>query len=313
MSANNKYNKISKIVKQYRTYLANNYSVFYKNRDYFYTLLSFSSNYSKDIKYINRENFKKKLIFKSENDIRCIVDKYFFETYNIDTKKISYLNIPSDSNENSQCFFIGGKKQIKLQINNNIQDSLIMAHEFRHYLNMDISKQNPILDCLTESLSIFEEINISNYIKKNQMVKNFEIIEVMKMIYVKTFNMIDEILVFLRIDQIIDYNGNINKNKFKDTYLNEANLNNDIDIVLDIYNNGGFKFHFKIWYVVGMLIASSINKNLKCKKIDFQTIQMLSERLSLAENFDILNLVQINLNDLDLLLNNYKKELEDIF
>lgn len=71
-----------------------------------------------------------------------------------------------------------------------------MAYEFRHYLNMDVNKENTVQDCLTETLSIFEEINIANYLKQKRYASINDINLLFKMIYVKNFLIAKKILIF---------------------------------------------------------------------------------------------------------------------
>lgn len=64
------------------------YSVLYKNRNYFYTILSSIVSLKLDIDDIDRKDFKKCLPFVSENDMRNIVDEYFDKMYKINTKNL---------------------------------------------------------------------------------------------------------------------------------------------------------------------------------------------------------------------------------
>lgn len=235
----------------------------YKNRNYFYTIVSSIINFNLDIKYIDRKNFKKILPFKSEDDVRNIVDDYFYEMYKINTRKISYNIIDDNIEENSQCYIDNKNKFIKLHIDNNIQDCLVMAHEFRHYFNMNVNKQSVIQDCLTEMLSIFEEINIANYIKQKKYDSTNNINLLLKMIYIKNFLIAKENLIFFRLDQIITSKGTIEELKKKEIYLNNDEFEHDIIEFLNKYNNGCLNIHTMIWYNLGTLLSAQINNNIK--------------------------------------------------
>lgn len=308
-----KLNKIIKIINEYRLFLKGNYSVFYKNRNYFYTILSSMVNFNIDMKYINRNEFKKILSFKSEKDIRMIVDNYFCENYKINTEKISYDIINDNIQDNSQCCISNNNKFIKLRIDNNIQDCLVMAHEFRHYLNMDVNRQNPIQDCLTETLSIFEEINISNYIVSNKIAQKEEINLLIKMVYLKNFLIAKKNLVFLKLDQIITNDGFIDNRKKEEIYLNEAEFENDLKEFLKIYNDGNLNVHTMIWYNIGTIVSVQINNNIKEKRIKLNNIEKLNKQLINSNNFEVLKIVDVDLNNINQILNNYKKELERLF
>lgn len=315
---NKNVDKAITIINDYRLFLKNNYSVVYNNRNYFFNLLKSLSSFKLNVDYINREKFKKKLSFLDEKNIRKIVDDYFQKVYNINTTLISYTNT-KNLKENSGCYIEHGEKNIKLNINNNIQDCLIMAHEFRHYLNMSTDAQSYIQSYLTETLSIFEEINISNYIKKekskNIVLKdqNEEINTLLKMIYVKNQIIAEKNLCFFKLDQVITEEGTINEKKKLQIYLDEKDFNKNILEFLQIYKNNELNIHTMIWYNIGTLLAVLIKNNIKTKKINYNDIERFNKSLINSADFSVLTIIKVDLNDWNTILNNYKKELESLF
>ncbi len=313
---NDKLNTVINIMQDYREYLKKEDLNFYNNRNYFYTVLSKIINYKLTLKYIDRNKLKNILSYKNEKDTRDIVDKYFLKFYNINTKEIVYNKLPAKTKTNSKCIIKDGKKEIKILINNNIQDALVIAHEFRHYLNMNVEdsdKKSNVLDCLTESISIFEEINIANYLKNEKNVLRTEINLLLKLIFVRNYTIAKKNMFFYRLDQIINDDSSINKENYKKIYYKKQKLSKDIDSFLHLYNTKGFNFNIMIWYNIGTILATAIHQNIDSKIIDYSNIQKLDKILYKSQDFKILDIVKININDLDHLFNLYKKELDNIF
>ncbi len=309
---NKNLDKVIKIILDYRAFLKNNYLVLYRNRNYFFTILNSIVNDNLNIKYIDRNEFKKRLPFMSEKDIHKIVNDYFKKIYNIDICTIPYI-INSNPINISKCYIENGKKYVNICLKNNIQDCLIMAHEFRHYLNMDVNCLNPVQNYLTETLSIFEEINICEYLKKQDYCTTDDLNKILKMIYVKNNLIANENLIFFKLDQIIMENGLIDKKMKEKIYLDEIDFNKNILQFLKTYNKNGINVHTMIWYNIGTILSVLIKNNIKTGKINFEDVEILNKKLIDSSNFDILNLVGVNLNDLTKILDSYRKELENLF
>ena len=86
------------------------------------------------------------------------------------------------------------------------------------------------------------------------------------------------------------------------------NVNGNIEL-----DKNGINVHTMIWYNIGTILSVLIKNNIKTGKINFEDVEILKKKLIDSSNFDILNLVGVNLNDLTKILDSYRKELENLF
>lgn len=305
-----KKDEVSKILNEYRQYIKENFPLFYKNRNYFYKITKKLYELSPKLEYFDRKSLKNNLTIIEENKIRKYVNNYFKKTYNLDVSNFRYLKLSSERNTSSKSYYKDGVKTIELLINNNIQDCFVMAHEFRHYLNMT-QKDGLVQNYLTEALSIFEELNLYYYIKKQNIVSDTELNIVNKMTFIRHSIISEKNLVFFKLERIINDNGEFIANKR--IYSNADDIQKDIYYLLDEYNHTGLQYHNTILYSLGILIASSIMRNIKNNKINLKDFEKLNDRISNTSDFNILHLVKVDINDIDYMIESYKKELEDIF
>lgn len=307
-----KENEAFKILKAYRRYIRKNHPLFYANRSYFFKITKAIYELSPKYEYFDRNSLKKKLTIIEEGKIRKCVNRYFQKTYNLDVSNLKYFTLSDEINSNSMSYYDydNDSKVIKILINNNIQDCFVMVHEFRHYLNID-KNSNFVQTYLTEALSIFEELNFYYYIKNENVVSDEELNLVNKMTFVRHSIISKRNLAFFRLDSIINDNGKISYSK--EIYHNIYDIQEDIYSLIKEYKNNGLQYHDAILYNLGILIASSIMQNIKNNKISFRDFEKLNDKLSSTSSFNVLHLVKVDINDVECMLENYKKELEDIF
>lgn len=301
---------VAKILNKYRTFLKKNYKLFYENKNYFYEITKEINQLSPKLKYLNRKVLKSILSKITKDTSRNLINKYFYDSYGINVKDIKFSEVKNHNITNSRCYYKNGIKKIEITIYNNIQDCFIISHEFRHYLNMK-ETNSIVYDYLTESLSIFEELNLYYYLKKYNIISGKELDLVNKMTFIKHSMISEKNMIFFRLDKVIDENG-VLKTK-QDIYTNLNDIQKDIYLFLEDYNQIGLQYHITALYNLGILIACSIMQNIKNKNITLDDFQILNNKISESNDFNILHLVNIDINDLNTIFEYYKKELEEFF
>lgn len=305
-----KKTEASKILNEYRHCIKEKFPLFYKNRNYFYKITKRLYELSPKSEYLDRNDLKNNLTIIAEDKVRKYVNNYFEKMYHLDVSNIKYLKLTNEGNTNSKSYYKDGVKIIEILINNNIQDCFVMVHEFRHYLNMT-QKDGLVQNYLAEALSIFEELNLYYYIKKQKIVPDIELDIVNKMTFIRHSIISKKNLAFFKLEKTITDNDKFIVNR--KVYSNSNDVQEDIYCLLDEYNHNGLQYHNTILYSLGILIASSIMQNIKNNKISLDDFEELNNKISNTSDFNILHLVKVDINDIDYMIENYKKELEDIF